>query len=73
MLTHNKDDIEFVSEFPCFLGHLYHPCFGVISALSVNYHPSGTVIILPSVNYYWVISVLSVYYFPPGGLINVLK
>jgi len=21
MLIHNKDDIEFVTEFPCFLGH----------------------------------------------------
>ena len=21
MLFHNKDDIEFVNEFPCFLGH----------------------------------------------------
>ena len=21
MLVHNKDDIEFVTEFPCFLGH----------------------------------------------------
>jgi len=21
MLNHNKDDIEFVTEFPCFLGH----------------------------------------------------
>ena len=21
MLIHNKDDIEFVAEFPCFLGH----------------------------------------------------
>jgi len=25
MLIHNKDDIEFVTEFPCFLGH---PVFG---------------------------------------------
>ena len=21
MLIHNKDDIEFVTEFPCFMGH----------------------------------------------------
>ena len=21
LLIHNKDDIEFVTEFPCFLGH----------------------------------------------------
>ena len=21
MLIHNKDDIEFITEFPCFLGH----------------------------------------------------
>ena len=21
MLNHNKDDIQFVTEFPCFLGH----------------------------------------------------
>ena len=21
MLIHNKDDVEFVTEFPCFLGH----------------------------------------------------
>ena len=24
MLIHNKDDIEFVTEFPCFLGHPVH-------------------------------------------------
>ena len=33
MLIHNKDDIEFVTEFPCFLGHpvldaLYSDCIG---------------------------------------------
>ena len=27
MLTHNKDDIEFVTEFPCFLGHPVTPSF----------------------------------------------
>ena len=26
MLIHNKDDIEFVTEFPCFLGH---PVYGI--------------------------------------------
>ena len=26
MLIHNKDDIEFVTEFPCFLGHPVHSC-----------------------------------------------
>ena len=24
MLIHNRDDIEFVTEFPCFLGHPVH-------------------------------------------------
>ena len=24
MLINNKDDIEFVTEFPCFLGHPVH-------------------------------------------------
>ena len=24
MLIHKKDDIEFVTEFPCFLGHPVH-------------------------------------------------
>jgi len=27
MLIHNKDDIEFVTEFPCFLGHPVSPTF----------------------------------------------
>ena len=32
MLIHNKDDIEFVTEFPCFLGH---PVFMNIGLSSV--------------------------------------
>ena len=29
MLIHNKDDIEFVTEFPCFLGHPVCLSFGI--------------------------------------------
>ena len=32
MLTHNKDDIQFVTEFPCFLGHPVHQLFQVFMA-----------------------------------------
>ena len=27
MLIHNKDDIQFVAEFPCFLGHPVYNTF----------------------------------------------
>jgi len=33
MLIHNKDDIEFVTEFPCFLGH---PVYSFFEYLHVN-------------------------------------
>ena len=33
MLIHNKDDIQFVTEFPCFLGH---PVFGGFSWLETE-------------------------------------
>ena len=34
MLIHNKDDIEFVTEFPCFLGHhVYKKLFKRLQSL----------------------------------------
>ena len=39
MLIHNKDDIEFVTEFPCFLGHPVYreiPNFSVLNSSSVR-------------------------------------
>ena len=37
MLIHNKDDIEFVTEFPCFLGHPVGPT----GKTSVKQFPEG--------------------------------
>ena len=41
MLIHNKDDIEFVTEFPCFLGH-------PVCSLKSNYshEPARQIVIL---------------------------
>ena len=37
MLIHNKDDIEFVTEFPCFLGHpVAHVVFTTLECFSLN-------------------------------------
>ena len=35
MLIHNKDDIEFVTEFPCFLGHSVYSNFLVLLSTTV--------------------------------------
>jgi len=34
MLIHNKDDIQFVTEFPCFLGH---PVENAINTVLIKY------------------------------------
>ena len=36
MLIHNKDDIEFVTEFPCLLGHPVFPVCYLEDEASVN-------------------------------------
>ena len=38
ILIHNKDDIEFVTEFPCFLGHPVNPYFILTIILGVCWH-----------------------------------
>ena len=37
MLIHNKDDIEFVTEFPCFLGHPVYYRFTSIRHMTVKW------------------------------------
>ena len=37
MLIHNKDDIEFVAEFPCLLGHPVVDCVGGTTACRLVY------------------------------------
>ena len=37
MLIHNKDDIEFVTEFPCFLGHPVVEIRGRIGNLNIHF------------------------------------
>ena len=46
MLIHNKDDIEFVTEFPCFLGHSVITYVKTKGALytSNNISCSGTIL-----------------------------
>ena len=34
MIIHNKDDIEFVTEFPCLLGH---PVYGRRAVLYIDF------------------------------------
>ena len=43
MLIHNKDDIEFVTEFPCFLGHPVGKrwYFQIINQIKVYMLPLG--------------------------------
>ena len=36
MLIHNKDDIEFVTEFPCFLGHPVPSIPPIIHILTIS-------------------------------------
>jgi len=48
ILIHNKDDIEFVTEFPCFLGH---PVFNfkksiqILQAMVINYFSTNSYIV----------------------------
>ena len=54
LLVHNKDDIEFVTEFPCFLGHpvykigLGHPVYklGLVSRMRELIKPCFLIIYL---------------------------
>jgi len=43
MLIHNKDDIEFVTEFPCFLGHPVSDSIMKLSKNKIKTFTNGTV------------------------------
>ena len=41
MLIHNEDDIQFVTEFPCFLGH---PVYGRSTVYKVRFSKKQSII-----------------------------
>ena len=47
MLIHNKDDIEFVTEFPCFLGH---PVSRYRNTIRIDLTQQGGLTILKNIN-----------------------